>query len=81
MIQLYQDIMNIRNIDSTNFQAKFRFANTRPKPPTLKDVLCDKMTNPCKNTLKGMKSLGAIIFLPKIISRIKTIKNSIKKPS
>lgn len=82
MLQLYQDIMNIQNVNSTNFQARFRFANTKPKPPTIKDVLCERTTRPCKKVLScGANGIAGIWLLGSIITKIMQIKNSIKKPT
>jgi hypothetical protein len=74
--------MKIENINSTNFQAAFRFANTKPTPPTIKDMLCDKMTHPCKQALScTTKGIVGIWLLGPIVKRIAKIKNSIKNPS
>ena len=82
MIQLYQDIMNVKSVNSTNFQAKFQFANTKPKPPTLLEQGCHYALNPCYKTINGgVKFCKAIVALPTILKKIKNIKNSIKQPS
>ena len=82
MIQLDQDIMNIQSVTSTNFEAKFQFANTKAKPPTLLDACCRETFSPCSKTFKRcIKCFAGIGLLGEIIARIVHIRNSIKDPS
>jgi len=82
MIQLYQDIMNVKNVNSTYFQARFQFSNTKPKPPTLLEQGCRYVFRPCERVLScSIRGCAALGVLPSIIKRIKNIKNSIKQPS